>query len=164
MICNWSDNRPPGNHHYCQERTETETGQVKRQGVHVEFIQGGATVNKHRYKEILHRLRNSVHHKHPELWRRKNWLFLHNNSPANRSVLVQEELTNQKVTVLPHPQHLSDLAPGVFSFPTWKKSYVGVDFSWLRRSPLPQGKLYETFLQIFFTSVSSSYTNIGRLA
>jgi hypothetical protein len=36
--------------------------------VHVEFIPERATVNKHHYKGILLRLRNSVRHKHPELW------------------------------------------------------------------------------------------------
>jgi hypothetical protein len=34
--------------------------------VHMEFIPG-ATVNKHRYKEILRCLRNSICCKHPEL-------------------------------------------------------------------------------------------------
>jgi hypothetical protein len=38
----------------------------------MKFIPEGATVNKHRYKEILRRLCNSIHNKHPELWRRKN--------------------------------------------------------------------------------------------
>jgi hypothetical protein len=52
----------------------------------------------------------------------------------------------------------------LFSSPALKKSYVGFDFSQPRRSSLPQGKLYGTFLQIFFSSVSSSYTNVGRLA
>jgi hypothetical protein len=35
--------------------------------VHMEFIPEGATVNKHRYKEILRCLHNSVRLKHPEL-------------------------------------------------------------------------------------------------
>jgi hypothetical protein len=51
-----------------------------------------------------------------------------------------------------------------FSFPAWKKGYVGVDFSWPRRSSLPHGKPYETFLQITFSGVSTSYTNVVRLA
>jgi hypothetical protein len=71
--------------------------------VHMEFIPEGATVNKYHYKEFLHRLCNSVHLKRPELWRRKNWLLLHDNTTAHRSVLIQEELTEQQVTILPHP-------------------------------------------------------------
>lgn len=60
--------------------------------VHMEFIPHGAIVNKDRYKEILICLLDSIHRKRPELWCRKNWLLLHENAPAHRSVLVQEEL------------------------------------------------------------------------
>ena len=58
----------------------------------MEFIPGGATVNKTSYKEILGRLRDLIRRKPPELWRRKNWLLLHEIAPAHRSILVQEEL------------------------------------------------------------------------
>jgi hypothetical protein len=55
-------------------REETVTGQVRRKGnawngldssgtVHMEFIPEGATVNKHRYKEILRCLCSSIDHK-----------------------------------------------------------------------------------------------------
>jgi hypothetical protein len=64
--------------------------------VHMEFIPEGMTVNKHRYKEVLRRLRNSVRHKLPELWHRKNWLMLHDNATAHCSMLVQEELQNNR--------------------------------------------------------------------
>ncbi|PNF25994.1 hypothetical protein B7P43_G06385, partial [Cryptotermes secundus] len=40
----------------------------------------------------------------------KNWLLLHDNAPAHRPVLVQEELARQQVTVLPHPPYSPDLA------------------------------------------------------
>jgi histone-lysine N-methyltransferase SETMAR len=83
--------------------------------VHLEFIPEGGTVNKHRYKEILHRLHNSIHRKCPELWYRKNWLLLHDSAPAHRSVLVQEKLPKQ-VTVFPHPPYSPDLAPCDFFF------------------------------------------------
>jgi aminoglycoside phosphotransferase (APT) family kinase protein len=63
--------------------------------VHMEFIPEGATVNKRRFKQILRHLRNSIRRKRPELWRRKNWLLLHNNAPAHHSVLVHEELAKQ---------------------------------------------------------------------
>ena len=36
---------------------------------------------------------------------RNNWLLLHDNTPAYRSVLVQEELARQQVTVLQHPPY-----------------------------------------------------------
>ena len=67
--------------------------------VHIKFILEGATVNKLRHKETLSRLRDSMRRKRPELWHRKNCLLLHDNTPAHRSVLVQEELVRQQVTV-----------------------------------------------------------------
>jgi hypothetical protein len=73
--------------------------------VHMEFIPHGATVNKDRYREVL------IRRKRPELWRRKNWLLLHDNAPTHCSVLVQDELPKQQVTILPHPLYLPDLAP-----------------------------------------------------
>ncbi|KAJ4450961.1 hypothetical protein ANN_02396 [Periplaneta americana] len=94
--------------------------------LHPEFIPQGATVDKILYKEILGRLRNSISRKRPELWHRKNWLLLHDNAPAHRSILVQEELPRQQVAVLPHPPYSPDLAPcDFFSLspheinPTW---------------------------------------------
>jgi histone-lysine N-methyltransferase SETMAR len=97
--------------------------------VHMEFILKGATVNKHRYKEIFRRVRNSVHNKHPELWRRKNWLLLYDGALAHRYVLVQEELVKQQVTVLPRPPYSPDLAPcDFFFFSRWKEKLRGCRF------------------------------------
>jgi hypothetical protein len=45
-----------------------------------------------------------------------------------------------------------------------EKSHVGVDFSWPRRLSLLQGDSYGTYLLKSFSSISSSYTNVGRLA
>jgi hypothetical protein len=84
--------------------------------VHMEFIPKGATLNKHHYMEILRCLRSSVRRKRPEFHRRKNWLLLHDDVPAHRSVLVQEKLAKQQVTVSPCPPHSPDLAPCDFFF------------------------------------------------
>jgi hypothetical protein len=67
----------------------------------MEFIPEGATVNNHYYMEILCHLCNSIKSscKHPELWLRKNCLLLHENALAYPSVLVQEELAKQQVTM-----------------------------------------------------------------
>jgi hypothetical protein len=133
--------------------------------VHMEFIPEGAIVNKHHYKEIFRRPRNSIRCKRPELWCRKNWLLLHDNAPAHHSVLVQEEVAKQNSPFY-HTlhTHLISYHAVSFSFTTSKKSHVGVDFSRLRRLSLLHGKPYGTFLQISFSSVFSSYTNIGRPA
>jgi hypothetical protein len=91
--------------------------------VYIEFIPEGATVNKHRYKEILRRLRKSVHRNRPELWRRKNWLLLRGNAPAHRSVLVQEELANNRSPFCHNLHtHLISYHAISFSFPTRKKA------------------------------------------
>jgi histone-lysine N-methyltransferase SETMAR len=96
--------------------------------VHTEFIPEGVTVNKHRYKEILRRLRNSIRRKHLELWRRKNWLLLHN-APAHYSALVQKELAKRQVTVLSHPPYSPDLTTcDFFLFPRLKEKIHGHRF------------------------------------
>jgi histone-lysine N-methyltransferase SETMAR len=97
--------------------------------VHMKVIPEGATVNKHRYKEILRCLCNSIHRKRSELWRRRNWLLVHNNAPAHRSALVQEELAKQQVTVLPHPSYSPELTPcNFFFFPRLKEKQRGHQF------------------------------------
>jgi hypothetical protein len=85
--------------------------------VHMGFIPEGATVNKHHCKEIVCRLHNSIR---PELWRKKNWLLLHDNAPAHYSVLVQEELektTGHRFCHTLHTRLISYHAIS-FSFPT----------------------------------------------
>ena len=85
--------------------------------VHMKFITEDATVNKICFKEILGYLHDSIRHKRPELWSTKNWLLLHNNTPAHLSVLVLEELARRQVTVLPHTPYSPDLTPcNFFSF------------------------------------------------
>lgn len=49
------------------------------------------------------------------------------------------------------------------TFPAWKKSDVGNNFTW-SRSSLPQRKQYGIFLQISFGIVPSRCTNVGILA
>jgi hypothetical protein len=158
------------------KKEETVTGQVKRQGnawtifrliwnCTQGIIPEEVTVNKHRYKEILRHLCNPIHHKDSELWRRKSWLLLDENTPAHCSVHVQGELQNNRLPFC-HTLHTHLISNHEisFSFPAWKKSYVGIDFSRLRRSSLTQGKPYGTFVQVSFSSASSNYTNGGRLA
>ena len=164
-ICNWSDNPPvsPWQKKIVTRQVMLELFFDSNGIVHMEFIPDGATVNKTRYKEILGCLHNSIHLKHPELWWRKNWLLLHDNTPAHHSVLVQEELIRQQVTVLSHLHtHLILHHVILVSFPAWKHSYVGIDFIQPKGSWLPQGKLYGIFLPTCFSHASSSYTNVGR--
>jgi hypothetical protein len=125
----------------------------------VEFIPERVTVNKYRYKEILHHLRNTIQHKHPGLWHKKNWLLY-----MTTLCLFKRSWQNNRALSC-HNLHTQIISCHViyFSFPARKKSCVGGNSSELRRSSLPQGKPYGTFLQISLNSVSSSYTNGGRL-
>jgi hypothetical protein len=100
---------------------------------HMEFIPEGATVIKHHYKEILCHLLNSIRCTHPELLRRQNWLLLNGNTPAYHSVLVQEELAKQQITILQYPPYALDLALCDFSF----VPHVGVNFNWLKKAVFP---------------------------
>jgi hypothetical protein len=75
---------------------------------------------------IIYHLCNSIHLKHPELRHRKNWLLLHKDGPAHHSVLVQEKLAKQQVTILPHPPYSPDLTPcNFFFFPRLKEKLHG---------------------------------------
>jgi hypothetical protein len=110
----------------------------------MEFIPEEAAVNKQRYKEILKRLCNSIRHKRPELWIRKNWMLLHDNAPAHRSVLVQEELAKQRVTILPHPPYSSDFAPwDFFFFPRFKEKLCGHQFQPAKEIVTATGELVQ---------------------
>ena len=77
----------------------------------MELIPEDATVNKTRYKEILGRFGDSIRRKRSQLWRKKNWLSLHDDAPTHHSFLVQEVLARQQVTDLPHPPYSPDLVP-----------------------------------------------------
>jgi histone-lysine N-methyltransferase SETMAR len=133
--------------------------------VQMEFNPEEAAVNKHRYKKILCSLRNSIHHKCPELWSSKNLLLLYDNTPTHRSVLVQEELAKLHVNVLSQPPYSPDLTPGdFFFFPGLKEKLHGYRFEPAEKIVTATRELYGPFLQKFFSSVSSSYTNVGRPA
>jgi hypothetical protein len=128
----------------------------------MEFLPEGTTANKHLYKEIHRCLCFSFHHKDPELWRRKNWLFLNDNAPAHHSVLAQEELAKQQVTVLPHPLYSPDLTPCDISFfPCLKEKLHGHRFQ-SAEEIITAAR--ESLMQMSFSSVSISCTNVGRLA
>ena len=83
----------------------------------MKFIPDGATVNKSRYKEILGRLRDSIRRKHPELWRRKNWLLLHN-APTHRLSLSKMNLQGNRLLFChTHRTHLTSYHAIFVSFP-----------------------------------------------
>jgi hypothetical protein len=77
-------------------------------------------VDKEMYIDILHRLPDAVKGKRPEKWRTKCWLFHNDNTPAHRSVLVNDLCAKINVKT---PEHSLHLAPADFYlFPLLKSA------------------------------------------
>jgi hypothetical protein len=130
--------------------------------VHVEFIPEGATVNKHRYKEILRHLCSSICRVLSFDAGRTGCCYT--TTPLHIALCLSKRSWQINRSPFRHTLHTQLISHHAisFSFPAWKKWYVCVIFGHLRS--LPQGKPYGTFLQISFSSVSNSYTNAGTLA
>jgi hypothetical protein len=65
--------------------------------------------------------RETVRWKRPEIWRKHNWLLLHDNAPTHTSLKPTEFETNNNVVIIPHPPYSPDLAPCDFAlFPKLK--------------------------------------------
>jgi hypothetical protein len=98
--------------------------------VHMEFIPEGATVNKHHYKEILHRLRNSICCKCPVLRHRKNWL-LHYEKPLNITLCLSKRNWQNKRSPFCHTLHINLISHYAisFSFPPYKKKAMWASIS-----------------------------------
>jgi hypothetical protein len=79
-----------------------------------------------------------------------------------RSVLVQEELAKQQVTVLSHPLYSPDFF--FFFFSRLKEKLRGRRFQSAKEIVTSTRKQHGTFLQISFSNVYSHNTNVGRLA
>jgi hypothetical protein len=83
-------------------------------------------VNKEMHIDILHRLWDAARRKHPEKWRTKDWLLLHENAAAYRSVLAKDFLAKNNVTRLERPPRSPDLASAdLFSTPSTEINIEG---------------------------------------
>jgi histone-lysine N-methyltransferase SETMAR len=83
--------------------------------VHKEFVLAGQTLNSSYYCDILRQLHENVQRLHPELWRQKNWLLHHNNTPSHTSFFTRESLAINNITAIPDSPYSPDLAPCDFS-------------------------------------------------
>ena len=73
------------------------------------------------YVEVLQRLLENVRRKCPDHWRNNTWLLHHDNAPAHAALLTRRFLTDNNMTVVPHPPYSPDLAPSdFFLFPKLK--------------------------------------------
>ncbi|UYV72842.1 hypothetical protein LAZ67_10000956 [Cordylochernes scorpioides] len=94
--------------------------------VHHEFLPQGRTVNKEYYLQVMRNLREAIRQKRPDLWKNKNWLLHHDNSPAHTSLLVRDFLAKNNTLMMPQPPYSPDLAPcDFFLFPKLKRPMKG---------------------------------------
>ena len=66
------------------------------------------------YIDVLRRFWDAIRRKHREKWKTNSWFLLHDNAPAHRSVLVNDFLAKNNITVLWHPPSSPNLAAAVF--------------------------------------------------
>lgn len=93
-----------------------------------EFVPRNTTVNSEYYKGLLERLINDVCVKRPEKWA-SGFILHHSSAPYHTSLLVQQCLSDENITVCPHPPYSSDLAPCDFwLFPKVKAAMRGKHF------------------------------------
>jgi transposase len=84
--------------------------------VNLEFAPEGRTVNAEFYCNVLHRLREDIQRKRPELWHVGNWMLHDDNAPSHRALVTREFLTQISIITLPRPPYSPDLAPCDFFF------------------------------------------------
>jgi hypothetical protein len=65
--------------------------------VHHEYAPQGTTIPKEYYQEVLHRLRDSLRRKRPDLWAATTWQLHHDNAPTHSSHLIQMFLTKHSI-------------------------------------------------------------------
>jgi len=89
--------------------------------VHKEFVPPGQTVNAAFYVQVLRHLWEDVRRKRPNQWQNNTWLLHHDNAPVHAVPLTRRFLTDNNMTVVPHPPYSPDLAPSdFFLFPKLK--------------------------------------------
>jgi hypothetical protein len=77
--------------------------------VHKEFVLAGQTVSFAYYCDVLRRLRKNVRRLRPEIWRQKNWLFLHDSEPSHASYVTRNFFDKKQHDHHLHPPHFSVL-------------------------------------------------------
>ena len=64
--------------------------------VHHEFLPQVGMINKEYYLEVMRQLREAIHQKRTELWKKQSWILHHDNAPAHISMLVRKFLAKEK--------------------------------------------------------------------
>ena len=114
MIHNQNSYLLNGNHHHLKAKNFKSIGVKERlcwkllfcdcQGtVHYKLIPEGKTVNKEMYIDILHHIRDLVRKKSHKKWNTNSLFPLHDNAPADWSVLLKDFLAKNNMTSQEHP-------------------------------------------------------------
>ena len=94
--------------------------------VHKEFVPPGQTANAAFYVEVLKCLWENVRRKRLDQWQNNTWLLHHDNALAHATLLTRRFLTDNHMTVVPHPPYSPNLAPSdFFLFPKLKMKLKG---------------------------------------
>jgi len=97
--------------------------------VHHKFVPEGQTVNAKFYYDVLHRLREDIRQKWPELWCAGNQLLHDDNAPSHRALTTREFLAHKGIITLLRLPYSPDLAPcNFFLFPKMKLQLKGRRF------------------------------------
>jgi hypothetical protein len=106
MLGSWQTERDETGEEQSQEHAHNFFFDIK-EIVHKEFVMADQTVYSAYYCDVLRRLRENIQRLRPELWRQKNLLLHHDNSPSRTSLFTREFFTKNKMTIVPrHPTFL----------------------------------------------------------
>ena len=75
---------------------------------------GIATREKFLSHDLVRGLRDAVRRRLPEKLRTDSWIFLHDNAPAHRPVLIEDLVAKNNVTTLDYLPYSPDLASADF--------------------------------------------------
>jgi len=126
--------------------------------VHKEFVPPGQTVNAAFYVEVLRRLRENVRRKRSDQWQNNTWLLHHDNVPAHAALLTRGFLTEDNMTVGPHPPYSSDLPPSdIFLFPKLKIKLKGRRFQTMEEIQAESQAVLNTLRENDFQECSKNW-------
>lgn len=99
----------------CQRRSKIEVMLTVffdyRGLVHYEFRPPNQTVNKEYHLNVMHRLREAICKKRPELWADNSWYLHHENASAHTALILREHFAKNSTNIVPQPPYSPDLAP-----------------------------------------------------
>ncbi len=96
--------------------------------IYREFIPRGCGINRHLYRDILERFRQTLHRKRLLLWTNTlPWVLLQDGAPTHTAGSTMDYLNYHSIKTLPHPVYSPDLNPcDYWLFKRVKKEVQGI--------------------------------------